>query len=73
MSAETRQSRLDVGDAPAPHLSAERLEGHGHPITKDNEWHCTDCGARVTVSPDGQREYGHRGACDHRLRWGDDE
>lgn len=71
MSAETQQSRLDVTDAPAAHLSGKRENGHGNPITKDNEWHCLDCGVRVTVSPDGHREYGHLRTCDHVLQRGD--
>lgn len=36
-------------------------------VSKEREFWCHECNSRVTVSPDGQREYGHRRKCDHAL------
>lgn len=54
---------------PKPHLtSSQRRVTHGggrYGAKKPREWYCLECTLRVTVSPDGLREYGHKRACSH--------
>lgn len=68
-----KQKQISVSDAPQSHLSPKRQNGTGLEAKKDCEWHCTVCGARITVSPTNENEYGHRGDCPHRMHRGDDE
>lgn len=37
-------------------------------LLKSREWYCTECSSKVTRSPDGNREYGHKRECSHKLR-----
>jgi len=65
-------ARLDPADR--PHLSAESFRGgdslKGASSDGDRQWFCEHdtCRARITVSPDGKREYGHSMGLDGRMR-----
>ena len=41
------------------HLSKNSSSTGGFKTKRDNEWYCSECRSRVTVSPDGEREFGH--------------
>lgn len=62
-----KQQRLKTDDAPARHLLAEAENNNGLGINNEREFYCADCGWRVTLSPDGKREYGHGADCEHKL------
>lgn len=55
------------------HLTKEQL-GQTR-IRKSREYYCEDCEHRVTLSSDGEREYGHGkddgDICEHRIPRGD--
>lgn len=53
------------------HLTKHRAEPHAaRSSLKSREYYCRNCGATVTISPDGEREYDHESGCEHSLRGG---
>lgn len=50
------------------------MNGRGDEGLEENEWYCSECGSRVTISPpeddgDELNEYGHGPECAHRVAW----
>ena len=62
----------DSQTATAPrHLTKHKREPHAaRSDLKSREYYCGECSATVTVSPDGEREYGHERGCEHSIRGG---
>lgn len=56
-------------DAPDHLAKSHRNDRPSKAIAKltSREYYCQACGARVTRSPDGEREYGHGRDCDHAV------
>lgn len=56
------------------HITAERPDGTTgrEPRLARRERWCAACKRRVTVSPDGDKEYGHSHYCEHWRDWVDD-
>lgn len=59
----------DETPAPRAHLTTRSGDASRYGTEGAREWYCTDCCSRITVSPDGQREYGHESGCDHHATY----
>lgn len=58
---------------PASHLDARpagRAGGQLLGTSKHREWYCQECSCRITISRDGEREYGHKRDCSHKYDGG---
>lgn len=67
----SKQQTLTGETAPKSHLTLERSEkgtaGYGVDAERNEFW-CTDCGYRVTLSGQSSKEYGHDADCPYSVR-----
>lgn len=68
----SKQQTLTGSAPPKAHLAAQKPADSPSNLGTDseNEWWCVECRCRITISPNGDAEYGHGEACQHSIKNG---